>query len=249
VPSETVLTGEWRSVFERERMAMRVANVDQPATALTLRERGKQERRIRILRATRAVLEKSGYEGTTMRAIARRAKVGIGTLFRHGEGKDNLILEVLGDDLDAIAQESIERLNADGDLLTEIVELFRARFTYWAACPQPKFYSEIEVQTERYSKRHAMLISKLVELVKRQQEMSRVRDDRDPLAAARLIMVIYLGEARMWLRSGNLDVEKGVAQFSASLKLAIDGLTSAPAARRGLSSQRRRSPEPVSRTS
>ena len=205
---------------------MPVANVDPAPAALTLRERGKQERRIRILRATRAVFEKSGYEGTTMRAIARRAKVGIGTLFRHGEGKDNLILEVLGDDLDAITQQSVERIDLDGDLLTQIVELFRARFTYWAACPRPQFYTEIEVQTERYSRRHARLIAKLMELVKRQQELSRIRSDRDPAGAARLIMVIYLGEARMWLRSGHLDVEQGVAQFTASLLLAIDGLIS-----------------------
>jgi AcrR family transcriptional regulator len=81
-----------------------------------LRERQKLERRTRIQRAAREIFEKVGFEATTMRDIAERAKVGIGTLFPYAEDKSDLLMAILGDDLDEITRKSLAEISVDGEL-------------------------------------------------------------------------------------------------------------------------------------
>jgi AcrR family transcriptional regulator len=72
-----------------------------------LRERNKRAKRIRIQRAARELFERKGFEATTARAIAARARVGLGTLFLYARDKRELRFLVF-------AEES-HRLCADAD--------------------------------------------------------------------------------------------------------------------------------------
>ncbi len=200
---------------------------------LGARERGKLERRKRIERAAREIFEKAGYEGTTMRAIAKRARVGIGTLFRHAQDKSELLLLILNDDLEAITEKALATIDPDGDLLEELLKIFRPRYEYWESAPEPALYALLEVrrlrpgpQTDRYIRRRRELIGRIAEIVARQQELGRIRADREPLTIARLLTVLYLAEARLWLRESELGAEAGLAQLADSLRLVIAGLGS-----------------------
>ena len=59
-------------------------------------------RRAAILEATRELLTKRGYEGTTVRDVAERARVAKGTLYNIYGGKDELIFAAVIDVRDDI---------------------------------------------------------------------------------------------------------------------------------------------------
>ena len=61
-----------------------------PVSVLTESELGSEaqrERRKRILDATMAIASKGGYEAVQMRAVADRADVAVGTLYRYFPSK------------------------------------------------------------------------------------------------------------------------------------------------------------------
>jgi AcrR family transcriptional regulator len=82
-------------------------------SALTESELGsdaQRERRKRILDATLAIASKGGYEAVQMRAVADRADVAVGTLYRYFPSKVHLLVSALG--------REFERINARTDRAT-----------------------------------------------------------------------------------------------------------------------------------
>src|ERR1700692_1706450 len=61
-----------------------------------------RERRKRILDATMAIASKGGYEAVQMRAVADRADVAVGTLYRCFPSKVHLLVSALGRELERI---------------------------------------------------------------------------------------------------------------------------------------------------
>ena len=204
---------------------MRVATTTAAvASGLGLRERRKLERRTRIQRAAREIFEKVGYEATTMRDVAARAKVGLGTLFRYAEDKSDLLMAILGDDLDEITRKSLAEIDIDGDLVTELVKIYGARFTYWASVPDSSNYTRLESQSERYIRRHTELTAGIVKLVERQQALKRIRTDCPPDVIVRMFMTMYLGEMRLRRSPNRLGVKADIARLRKSFTLAAEGL-------------------------
>ena len=67
-----------------------VAGADQVATTRT--ERGREERRTRVIEAAMRLALTGGYDAVQMRAVAERADVAIGTIYRYFSGKDDLLI-------------------------------------------------------------------------------------------------------------------------------------------------------------
>lgn len=61
-----------------------------------------RERRKRILDATMAIASKGGYEAVQMRAVADRADVAVGTLYRYFPSKVHLLVSALGREIERI---------------------------------------------------------------------------------------------------------------------------------------------------
>jgi AcrR family transcriptional regulator len=71
-------------------------------------------RSARLLAAASALAADGGYEAVHMRAVARRAGVALGTLYRHFSSKDQLLVAVLADQADAL-RANLARRPARGD--------------------------------------------------------------------------------------------------------------------------------------
>src|SRR5271156_4144677 len=61
-----------------------------------------RERRKRILDATLTIASKGGYEAVQMRAVAERADVAVGTLYRYFPSKVHLLVSALGREFERI---------------------------------------------------------------------------------------------------------------------------------------------------
>ena len=73
-----------------------------------------RERRKRILDATLAIASKGGYEAVQMRAVAERADVAVGTLYRYFPSKVHLLVSALGREFERIDAKTDRTALADG---------------------------------------------------------------------------------------------------------------------------------------
>jgi TetR/AcrR family transcriptional regulator, cholesterol catabolism regulator len=73
-----------------------------------------RERRQRILDATLALASKGGYDAVQMRAVAERANVALGTLYRYFPSKIHLLVSGLAREFER-NQEKLDRTTIPGD--------------------------------------------------------------------------------------------------------------------------------------
>ncbi|WP_433327137.1 TetR family transcriptional regulator [Spirillospora sp. CA-294931] len=72
------------------------------------RSRSQHQRRRRIVQAAAALASRGGVEAMQMRTVAERAGVALGTLYRYFPSKMDLVVAVVGEELDLL-EGSIER--------------------------------------------------------------------------------------------------------------------------------------------
>jgi AcrR family transcriptional regulator len=99
--------------------------------AQTDAERGsaaQRDRRRRILEATLALASKGGYEAVQMRAVAERADVALGTLYRYFPSKIHLLVSALAVELERI-QERIDKTTIRGETPYERTVFVLGRMT------------------------------------------------------------------------------------------------------------------------
>lgn len=77
-----------------------------------------RERRRRILDATLALAAKGGYEAVQMRAVAEKAEVAVGTLYRYFPSKVHLLVSALAREFRRLDQRT-ERTSPPGDTAQE----------------------------------------------------------------------------------------------------------------------------------
>src|SRR5919198_2896140 len=87
-----------------------------------------RDRRKRILDATLALASKGGYDAVQMRAVAERADVALGTLYRYFPSKIHLLVSSLAREFER-AQERLDRAAIRGDTAYERVLFVLGRVT------------------------------------------------------------------------------------------------------------------------
>jgi AcrR family transcriptional regulator len=88
-----------------------------PVSVLAESELGSEaqrERRKRILDATMAIASKGGYEAVQMRAVADRADVAVGTLYRYFPSKVHLLVSALAREFERIDSKTDRSVVAGG---------------------------------------------------------------------------------------------------------------------------------------
>jgi TetR/AcrR family transcriptional regulator, cholesterol catabolism regulator len=87
------------------------------APEVDLGSNAQRERRRRILDATLALASKGGYDAVQMRAVADRADVAVGTLYRYFPSKVHLLVTALAREFEAVeARADKTRLRGDTPL-------------------------------------------------------------------------------------------------------------------------------------
>lgn len=89
---------------------------------------GQRDRRKRIIDATIALADKGGFDAVQMRAVAERADVALGTLYRYFPSKVHLLVAGLVRELERI-QDRLERSPVPGDTPYERLLVVLGRLT------------------------------------------------------------------------------------------------------------------------
>lgn len=167
-----------------------------------------RDRRKRILDATIALASKGGFEAVQMRAVAERADVALGTLYRYFPSKIHLLVSGLARELER-GQERLDRTTIPGDTPYERVLFMLGRVTR-AMQRDPHL---TEAMTRAFMFADATAATEVDTVGKLMDRMfTRAMHDGDPTeedrAIARVIADVWLSNLVAWVtrRASATDV-------------------------------------------
>lgn len=194
------------------------------ATGVGRRERKKLETRERIRAAAAELFTRHGYAAATMRQIAGRAHVGLGTLFNYAADKRDLVFLIFNEELNAMTDVALAAPRAGRPLLEQLVAVFRVHYRWLGAKPalarillqELTFYSSGK-QAATFQGIRQRLIDGLEELVRRSRHFRK----KDVELVARHIFFVYSASLRWWIAAPRPDPAKGVAELRRLLRLVV----------------------------
>ena len=196
-----------------------------------LRERKKLATRERIRDAAAELFARHGYSAATMRQIARRAHVGLGTLFNYAEDKRDLVFLIFNEELNAVTDTALAAARPGASLLEQLSAVFRAHYQWLATQPalarillqDLTFYSSGKLAATFHAIRNR-LIHGIEGLIRESQRKKRISSKEPPALIARHIFFVYSASLRYWIAAQHPDPARGVADLRRLLKLQIEGL-------------------------
>src|SRR6184192_2885837 len=149
---------------------------------LGLREQKKLQTRERIRAAAAELFTRHGYGAATMRQIARRAHVGLGTLFNYAEDKRDLAFLIFNEELNAITDVALAAPRAGQPIADQLLAVFRVHYRWLATKPalarillqELTFYSSGK-QAATFHGIRKRLIDGIEALVRKAQERKEIR--------------------------------------------------------------------------
>jgi len=199
-----------------------------------LREQNKIEKRLRIKAAARDLFSKHGYDDTTMRAIARRAQVGLGTLFHYARDKRDLIFLIFNDELAELTTEALAP-QPNQPLLEQLMAVFATHYYFFSRDPDLSrlllkeliFYSK-GTQAAAFLETRGRLLAGIEAIVGRAQSKGQLGCSDSSPSIARNIFFVFSGHIRWWIAQPNPHPFAGLSDLKRSLTLQINGLDPKP---------------------
>jgi len=212
------------------------ANSDGPVL-LRQRERNKLDKLRRIKAAARELFLEQGYDNATTREIARRADVGLGTLFSYASDKRDLLFLIYNDLQEALTRAAFGKRPPGRSFLAQVMASFGVYYRFFAEEPEfmryvlreLTFYS-IGRQSERFQTGREAIITGLEALVNNAKKSRQLRTTAKDRAVAQLIFGVYQAEIRRWLTGKHPNPTTGLTRLRAMLRIVIDGLKPGPGA-------------------
>jgi AcrR family transcriptional regulator len=198
---------------------------------VSVRERKKLETRERIRAAAAELFTRRGYGAATMRQIAKRAHVGLGTLFNYAEDKRDLVFLIFNEELNAITDVALAAPRPGQRLVDQLMAVFRVHYRWLGSNPdlarillqELTFYSSGK-QASTFLGIRKRLIDGIEQLINQAQESRKIAAREKPEVIARHIFFVYSASLRWWIAAPRPDPEKGVAELRRLLNLQFDGL-------------------------
>ncbi len=196
-----------------------------------MRERKKLATRDRIRVAAAELFTRHGYGAATMRQIARRAHVGLGTLFNYAEDKRDLVFLIFNEELNAITDVALAAPRPGQALVEQLLAVFRVHYRWLAGKPalarillqELTFYSSGK-QAATFHGIRKRLIDGVEDLVRKAQQDRRIRNKEKAALIARHIFFVYSASLRWWIAAPRPRPEAGVADLRRLLRLQFQGL-------------------------
>lgn len=195
----------------------------------------REDTRSRLLRAGVEVLDAGGYASASVAAIAERAGVATGTLYRHFPSKADLFVELfraIGDAELAAMQDAATTTRDAGDELNAVIATFAGRAMSrprlaWALVYEP-LDRAVDAERMRYRRAYAR---RMARFVREHVERGDLPDQDPDTTAAALIggIVEALISPLSPVAGGNADPDAVIAALTDFCRRAV-GAERAPAA-------------------
>lgn len=200
-----------------------------PRDPLSPRQSQKEATRQRVLEAARELFDTHGYQGTTVREIARRAEVSVGSVFTTFASKGEILSEVMAARLDPLYAE-IDRVmpHLRGSTADRLRTMFAIHFEFEARHVR-LFMSHIAAAYDwtltegaRPYGRNTRLKDVIVDALIKGQADGDVRHDIELQEVVDLLMSAYAWTYRLVITNG-ADAKAMIAVMDRQIGLIAEG--------------------------
>jgi AcrR family transcriptional regulator len=196
------------------------------------RARNKRDKLNRIKSAARKLFVSKGFDDATLREIAARADVGLGTVFLYAANKRDLLFLIVNEGLEEATAAGAGAVQPHAPLLDNLLGVFRQQYAFFARQPalsrlvlrEMAFY-ETGAQARAFQATRDALIALISETVLLAMKQSRITTTETPLLVGWTVFCIFQVELRRWLSEGDLDLRKGMTRLGRILNICVTGLT------------------------
>jgi AcrR family transcriptional regulator len=188
--------------------------------SLTFEELGsaaQRDRRKRILDATIALASKGGFDAVQMRAVAERADVALGTLYRYFPSKIHLLVSALAREFEQ-ANATLDRKPVPGDTAADRVIYVLSRNTralqrdpnLTEALTRAFMFADASVANEIHAV--GMHVTRMLMRAMTGAPSSEIEPTEEDIAIARVIGDVWLASLVQWVtgRASAADVSKSI---------------------------------------
>lgn len=213
-----------------------------------LREQNKVDKLQRIFRAARRHFAEVGYDATTLRDIAKEARVALGTLNFYAESKSELVLLVFNTAMPKVLEKCRQAGVYDGSLSDALIAFFRPAYTAYAEEPglfrvllRENVFHTHSPHAREFHRIRVQTIDALRKLIDEARDNGEIRAHIDVDLTARTIFFIMFAAVRIWISSDQPTVDAGLTELRSMIALLLDGMRSDTAERvRGTPGKMRR---------
>ena len=203
------------------------------AKKVGVREESKRERRDRITMAARNMFAERGYDATTLRQVAERAGLGLGTLFNYISDKRDLIYLVFNQEASIACDASLAAPRPWQSFIEKILGMVEPNYRLFGSEPVLSriLLSEVLQHTPGlHLAEHIGIRDRFIrgmeEVVAEAQQSGEIASTESSQLIARHIFFTYSAALRWWLSaSANPEWRLGLREFAEILKLQTAGLT------------------------
>ncbi|HEY3500421.1 MAG TPA: TetR/AcrR family transcriptional regulator [Polyangiaceae bacterium] len=201
-----------------------------PARARETRSEQKARTRERIVRAAWELFDRDGYDATTTKAVAERARVAVGTVFVHARDKPELLFLVMSNMITESVDEAFRTLPGGAPFVEQVLHLFRGPVRYYARHPQVARAfllampgadgpNAVKLNGETFA-----FLLRLAGVVSRAVERGELARDFEPQLAAQLVFGLYWMYLMAWV-NGVVPIESVLEpQLRNALALLVRGI-------------------------
>ncbi len=190
----------------------------------------REETRRIILESARELFNELGFEKASTRAIARRAGVGVGTVFSHFPDKSSLLIAALLDDLASTQSSATKSMPKYANVCDRFLHLARFFYTYYAKRPDLSrtLLKELWFVKGEWGEKLTTQAYEFVFLVRNMLEQAKerkdIRPEADTLLCARAFFSHYLIVLYEGLNSPEVDVKTMLDTLKGMLNQILAGV-------------------------
>jgi AcrR family transcriptional regulator len=195
-----------------------------------LRARNKLDKLRRIKEAAQSLFIAKGFDDTTMREIAVRADVGLGTIFLYAKDKRDLLFLTINEPLQHITQQAEGALDPKAPLIKNLLAVAKLHYGFFGEQPalarlalREMIFYDSGAQAASFQKTRERLIRLFGRTIELAVANAEITPSEPPLFAGWTLFCIFQVELRRWLTSDVTHLRTGLNELERAFRLLIVG--------------------------
>lgn len=195
------------------------------------RQLNKEDKLRRIKAAACSLFTTKGYDQTSMREIAKRAGVALGTPFSYAADKRDLLFLTVNDELEDAALRAASAVKEGAPLKENLLNAFRVVYEFFGREPrlarltlrEMQFY-QVGPQAERFLKTRDRMIALSVQSVEIAQRNGEISRNEDAHTIGMVVFSSFQMAIRLWLMEKQTRVADGIRELECFIDVILKGL-------------------------
>ena len=199
---------------------------------LGLRQRHKIDKLQRITDAAETLFGTHGYDGTTLRDIAKQAGIALGTLSLYASDKRDLILLIFNKTIPPLVEQGRLRTSPKGKLADNMRTYFEPFYQaysnnltlYRIVLSYGNLAGDASIHTKEFDRTRVTIHTILGDLILRARANGECSAAGDLEFQARAFFYLYFAAVRRWIVGPEPTVEAGLRELQNLFTLLVNGM-------------------------